>query len=88
MQATVVVPITFSGFSTTMRGSSAAAVEQGLDAEVDAGRDRAAAIAAVLVDDVEGGGGAEVDDDQRRPGNIEARADRIADPVGARARRP
>ena len=78
----VEVPITFSGGSTAIRGSLAAAMVQRLERQVDAGCDGAAAIAALVVHHVEGGGRAEIDDDQRRLVAL-AGGHRIDDAVGA-----
>ena len=83
MQATVSVPITCLAAARRRCAAAARRPLQRLDRQVDAGRDDAAAVVAVLVDHVEGGGGAEIDDDQRRPGIAHAGADRVADAVGA-----
>ncbi len=58
-----------------------------LERQVDAGRDRAAAIVAVAIDHVEGRGGAEIDDDER-PLVALVRRDRVDEAVRSHLLRP
>ena len=55
---------------------------ESFDRQVDAGADRAAEIAAVAVDHVEGGGGAKIHHDQRTA-EAAMPGERVQQPVGA-----
>ena len=80
--ARVLVPMTRVGASRSTLESRAALREQRLGARLDARRDRAAQIGAVLGDHVDRGRGAEVDDDDR-PAEALERRHAVDDAVGA-----
>ena len=83
MQATVLVPMTFSVRADRARSAaSPRPAASACEREVDARRDHAAAVIAVVVDHVEGRRGAEIDDDQR-PAIAVMRRDGVDEAVGA-----